>query len=137
MPDIVCFVHISVHCALTQGWTCSCIASPASKLLACSVLKYGASLRIMSNFYLLKRVTSLLQNPLTWRTRVFIQGSPFRRFVVTLGRESYRVIPTGAVGRGARIRQVAAPCSRTVSCESIDILRSLDQNEGDGLYKSL
>jgi hypothetical protein len=48
------FVDVSiglVYCALNQGWTGSCMISPVSKFLACSILKYEASLRIMSNFY--------------------------------------------------------------------------------------
>jgi Mn2+/Fe2+ NRAMP family transporter len=44
-------------------------------LLARSVLKLEAFLGIMSKvFILLEQVTSLLQNPLSWRTRGFLQG---------------------------------------------------------------
>jgi hypothetical protein len=39
-------------------------------LLSRSVLKPEASFRIMSNYFLLEQVTSLLQNPLSRRTRV-------------------------------------------------------------------
>jgi hypothetical protein len=39
------------------------------RLLARSVLKHEASLRIMGKPFLIEQVTSLLQNPLSWSTR--------------------------------------------------------------------
>jgi hypothetical protein len=41
----------------------SSLLSSAGNILACSVLQYEASLRIMSNCFLLKQVTSLFQTP--------------------------------------------------------------------------
>jgi hypothetical protein len=58
-------------------------------LLVFSVLKLEAFLRIMSKAFILReQVTSLLQNPLSWRTRVLLQGFLFLDSLPTVAIES-------------------------------------------------
>jgi hypothetical protein len=57
-------------------------------LSARSVVKHEASLRIMSNSFLLEQVISLLQNSLPWRTRVFIRGFLPSQRLSTMANES-------------------------------------------------
>jgi hypothetical protein len=69
-------------------------------------------LRIMSN-YLFEQVTSLLQNTLSWRTRVFILGFlpfPYHGWVlstrhVTLESGSQQVLPIRPMWPAARVQQ--------------------------------